>query len=140
MLLVGLLPQEADRRCDFVGVDGVNVAGVESLVGGDVSTSRQDTDGDLMCCHRDKNNIRKMRTRFPDTKGSLEVWPVMKNNEMKICEMKINNVKRSVTHNYLGEFRQQMIDGGREVEEVVAVTDQTVLGGSEAVRTVKHSS
>lgn len=33
-----------------------------------------------------------------------------------------------------------MIDRGREVEEVVAVADQTVLGGSEAVRTVKHSS
>lgn len=46
----GLLPQEAERRCDLVGVDGVKVAGVESLVGGDVSTSRQDTDGDLMCC------------------------------------------------------------------------------------------
>ncbi len=56
MLLVGLLPQEADRRCDFVGVDGVSVAGVESLVGGDVSTSRQDTDGDLICCNRYKNN------------------------------------------------------------------------------------
>lgn len=49
ILLGGLLPQEADRRCDFVGVDGVNVAGVDSLVGGDVSTSRQDTDGDFMC-------------------------------------------------------------------------------------------
>ena len=57
-LLVGLLPQEADRRCDFVGVDGVNVAGVvDSLVGdGDVSTSRQDTDGDLICCDKSKNN------------------------------------------------------------------------------------
>lgn len=50
MLLRGLLPQEADRRCDFVGVDGVKAAGVESLVGGDVSTSRQDTDGDFICC------------------------------------------------------------------------------------------
>lgn len=39
-----------------MGVDGVNVAGVESLVGGDVSTSRQDTDGDLICCVRNKNN------------------------------------------------------------------------------------
>lgn len=35
-----------------MGVDGVNVAGVESLLGGDVSTSRQDTDGDLICCNR----------------------------------------------------------------------------------------
>lgn len=49
----GLLPQEAERRCDLVGVDGVKVACVESLVGGDVSTSRQDTDGDLMCCGGD---------------------------------------------------------------------------------------
>lgn len=56
MLLRGLLPQEADRRCDFVGVDGVNLAGVESLIGGDVSTSRQETDGDLICC-RTKNNV-----------------------------------------------------------------------------------
>lgn len=55
ILLGGLLPQEADRRCDFVGVDGVNVAGVDSLVGGDVSTSRQDTDGDFMCCNRNKS-------------------------------------------------------------------------------------
>lgn len=55
MLLGGLLPHEADRRCDFVGLDGVRVAGVGSLVGGDVSTSRQDTDGDLICCNRNKN-------------------------------------------------------------------------------------
>lgn len=54
MLLGGLLPQEADRRCDFVGVDGVSVAGVESLDGGVVSTSRQDTDGDLICCDRNE--------------------------------------------------------------------------------------
>lgn len=59
MLFVGLLPQEADRRCDFVGVDGVNLAGVESLIGGDVSTSRQDTDGDLICCSRRKRSVRK---------------------------------------------------------------------------------
>lgn len=58
MLLGGLLPQEADRRCDFVGVDGVSVAGVESLDGGVVSTSRQDTDGDLICCDRNENNQR----------------------------------------------------------------------------------
>lgn len=51
-LLVGLLPQETDRRCDFVGVDGVSEAGVDSLVEVDVSTSRQDTDGDLICCNR----------------------------------------------------------------------------------------
>lgn len=51
---MGLVPQEADRRCDFVGVVGVNVAGLESLVGGDVSTSRQDTDGDLICCDGNK--------------------------------------------------------------------------------------
>lgn len=63
-LLVGLVPQEADRRCDLVGVDGVNVAGVESLVGGEVSTSRQDTDGDLMCCHGNKNDINKMWTHL----------------------------------------------------------------------------
>lgn len=49
------MPQEAERRCDFVGVTGVKVAGVELLVGGDVSTSRQDTDGDLICCNRKKN-------------------------------------------------------------------------------------
>lgn len=53
VLLVGLLPQEADRRCDFVGVDGVKVAGIGvSLGGGDVSTSKQDTDGDLICCNK----------------------------------------------------------------------------------------
>lgn len=57
-LPAGLLPQEAERRCDFVGVDGVKVAGVESLVGGDVSTSRQDTDGDLICCDGNKNQER----------------------------------------------------------------------------------
>lgn len=51
-LVGGLLPQEADLRWDLVGVDGVRVAGVESLVEGDVSTSRQDTDGDLICCRR----------------------------------------------------------------------------------------
>lgn len=62
---LGLLPQEADRRCDFVVVDGVNVAGVESLVFGDVSTSRQDTDGDLMCCRRNEN-VRQMWMCFPD--------------------------------------------------------------------------
>lgn len=50
MLLVGLLPQEADRRWDLVGVVGVSVAGDDSVVGGEVSTSRQETDGDLMCC------------------------------------------------------------------------------------------
>lgn len=55
MLPGGLLPQEAERRCDFVGVDGVSVAGEDSLVGGDVSTSRQDTDGDLMCCEWNEN-------------------------------------------------------------------------------------
>lgn len=56
VLLGGLLPQEAERRCDFVGVDGVNVAGVESLGGGDVSTSKQDTDGDLICCNKNNSN------------------------------------------------------------------------------------
>lgn len=67
-LLGGLLPQEADRRCDFVGVDGVSVAGVESLVEGDVSTSRQDTDGDLMCCNRNNDGYHDDRTgsRRPD--------------------------------------------------------------------------
>lgn len=70
-LPAGLLPQEADRRCDFVGVDGVNAAGVESLVGGDVSTSRQDTDGDLMCCRGNENNVRTMRRRFADPRGRL---------------------------------------------------------------------
>lgn len=105
---LGSLPQEADRRCDFVVVDGVNVAGVESLVGGDVSTSRQDTDGDLMCCRRNEK-VRQMRMCFPD-------W--------------------GLTKNYLGEFGQEMIDRGWEV----AVTDQTVLGGSEAVGTEKCSS
>lgn len=64
MLLAGLVPQEADRRCDFVGVDGVNVAGLESLVGGDVSTSRHDTDGDLMCCNRNKNNLTETWKHF----------------------------------------------------------------------------
>lgn len=68
----------------------------------------------------------------------------MKNSKIfrtyAVWEMKINHLKRSVRHNYLGEFGQQMIDRGREVEEVVAVTDQTALGASEAVRTVKHSS
>lgn len=57
MLLGGLLPQDADRRCDFVGVVGVNVAGLESLVGGDVSTSRQDTDGDRICYSRIKATL-----------------------------------------------------------------------------------
>lgn len=55
-LPAGLLPQEAERRCDFVGVVGLKVAGVESLVGGDVSTSRQDTDGDLICWDGHKKN------------------------------------------------------------------------------------
>lgn len=54
-----------------MGVDGVNVAGVESLDGGDVSTSRQDTDGDFMCCHIKKNNVSKMWTPLPDTRGRL---------------------------------------------------------------------
>lgn len=54
ILLVGLVPQEAERRCDFVGVTGVKAAGVELLAGGDVSTSRQDTDGDFICCNRRK--------------------------------------------------------------------------------------
>lgn len=49
LLLRGLLPQEAERRWDLVGVDGVSVVGVESLVEVEVSTSKQDTDGDLMC-------------------------------------------------------------------------------------------
>lgn len=57
LLLRGLLPQEAERRCDFVGVDGVNTAGVVSVLGGDVSTSRQDTDGDLICCSRTERNV-----------------------------------------------------------------------------------
>lgn len=56
VLFAGLVPQEADLRWDFVGFKGVSIAGVESLVGGDVSTSRQDTDGDLICC--DENNRR----------------------------------------------------------------------------------
>ena len=56
MLYVGLLPQETDRRCDFVGVVGVNVAGMDSMVEDDVSTSRQDTDGDLICCNQKNSN------------------------------------------------------------------------------------
>lgn len=50
LLLVGLLPQETDRRCDLTGVDGVSAEGVGSAgTGGDESTSRQETDGDFMC-------------------------------------------------------------------------------------------
>lgn len=64
MLLAGLLPQEAERRCDFVGLHGVNVEGLESLVGGEVSTSRHDTDGDLMCCGTNKNELSKTWKRF----------------------------------------------------------------------------
>lgn len=50
LLLVGLLPQETDRRCDLTAVVGVvRIEGVESLDGGDESTSRQETDGDFTC-------------------------------------------------------------------------------------------
>lgn len=49
LLLVGLLPQETDRRCDLTGVDGVNADGMGSLVGGEESTSRQETEGDFIC-------------------------------------------------------------------------------------------
>ncbi|TNN28449.1 hypothetical protein EYF80_061404 [Liparis tanakae] len=49
-LLGGLLPQEMERRWDLTGVDGVCAAEPDSLAELDVSTSRQDTDGDLMCC------------------------------------------------------------------------------------------
>lgn len=60
MVPVGLLPQEAERRCDLVGVDGVKVAGVESLVGGEESTSRQDTEGDFMCCSKKMNQASQL--------------------------------------------------------------------------------
>lgn len=62
-LPAGLLPQEAERRCDFVGDEGVKVAGLESLVGGDVSTSRQDTDGDLICWDGNKKIKNVINTK-----------------------------------------------------------------------------
>lgn len=48
--------------------------------------------------------------------------------------------RRIITHNYLGEFWQKVIDGGWEVKEAVTVTDQTVLGGSHTAKIVKHST
>ena len=35
LLLVGLLPQETDRRCDLTGVDGVSAEGVNAPVFGE---------------------------------------------------------------------------------------------------------
>lgn len=67
----GLLPQEAERRCDFVGVDGVKVAGGELLVGGDVSTSRQDTDGDLICWHGNKNEKTSVTSADAQQRGKF---------------------------------------------------------------------
>lgn len=50
LLLVGLLPQDTDRRCDLTGVVGVSAMGVWSAgTGGEESTSRQETEGDFMC-------------------------------------------------------------------------------------------
>lgn len=104
----GLLPQEAERRCDLVGVEGVKVAGVESLVGGDVSTSRQDTDGDFMCCR--------------------EV------NESGISVVSFHiQTNMSQDNYYLGEFRQQVIDRRGEVEEAVTVAGEATAGRAQAV-------
>lgn len=50
LLLVGVLPQETDRRCDLTDVVGVvSTDGEPSLDDGDDSTSRQETEGDFMC-------------------------------------------------------------------------------------------
>lgn len=68
-LLGRLLPQEADLRCVFVGVVGVSATGVDSLVGGDVSTSRQETDGDLMCCNTNNCNLRGEIFKIKETKA-----------------------------------------------------------------------
>lgn len=82
MLPAGLLPQEADRRCDLVGVDGVSAAGAGSLEGGDVSTSRQDTEGDLMCCTRNQNKVRERHKHFPAHTPVVSQLP--KKNHVKI--------------------------------------------------------
>lgn len=50
LLLVGVLPQETDRRCDLIVVGGVvTTEGEASLDDGDESTSRQETEGDFTC-------------------------------------------------------------------------------------------
>lgn len=126
MLPVGLVPQEADRRCDLVGVVGVNVAGLESWVGGDVSTSRQDTDGDLICCDGNKKN------------SNVKVTPAY-----SLCEMSSSKCKAGLKikrNNYLSEFWQQIIDRGGEIKEAVAVTSQAGPGGTQAVNTLKQSN
>lgn len=39
-----------------MGVDGVSEVEEESLVGGEVSTSRQDTEGDFICCNENNRS------------------------------------------------------------------------------------
>ena len=52
------MPQETDRRCDLTVLgDGVNAAeGVGSVDEGEESTSRQETEGDFICCNINNNN------------------------------------------------------------------------------------
>lgn len=110
LVVIGLLPQEADRRCDFVGVDGVSTAGVDSLVGGDVSTSRQDTDGDLICC-RIKSNVAD------DNEGD-DCFTHFKS----VKQTNLNARRVLVMVYYLCEFWEQVIDRWVEVSVVVTVS------------------
>lgn len=126
----GLLPQEADRRWDFVGVVGVSVAGVDSLVGGDVSTSRQDTDGDLICCSR--TVIMKMIM----TECNQTLICIFKHaKQPSLPTVKWHNINRNLTDDccwvtYLCELWQQVIDRWVKVKEAVAVTSQAGSGGA----------
>lgn len=68
-----------------MGVVGVSVTGVDSLVGGDVSTSRQETDGDLMCCNTNNRNLRGEIFKIKETKAKEKKKKV--GSECSICEM-----------------------------------------------------
>lgn len=130
MLPGGLLPQEADRRCDFVGVVGVSVAGLDSLVGGDVSTSRQDTDGDLICCSG--TVIMKMIM----TEWNRKLICIFKHaKQSSLPTVKWHNINRNLTDDccwvtYLCELWKQVIDGWVKVKEAVTVTSQAGSGGA----------
>lgn len=83
-------------------------AGVESLVGGDVSTSRQDTEGDLMCCNRNHRNPAVVVVR--------------------------NRANRALA-SYLCEFGEEVIDRGVKVKETLAIARQAAPGRAQTENT-----
>lgn len=136
LLLVGLLPQETDRRCDLTAVVGVvRTEGVASLGGGDESTSRQETDGDFTCWNRGNydNTLRNSST----TKKKYHLYVgyfVCFSLKSHVCSHKFLKLRHSPKYLLLYSTEERKTFGFRAtwrwvIDDILFIKDRNIIKG-----------